>query len=389
MRTTAKSVRPNKLTTLAIASVLLVGCPDPVPLPPTSCLPGAQTECACPGGTRSVQVCGTDRVLGLCQCGGDAGMDVATVDGGDAGTGASDTSAVDLGAGDLGSADVGDPDTGSPAPDIGSPTLDTGSGADVLPAGCVATTPGNCCGVACPAADHASPVCGGGTCTVACMVGYASCDGTLTNGCEVTLATSDVHCGGCGTACAMGQRCTMGMCQCPAGQTLCGGRCVNTQTDAANCGACGAPCAAGGACVGGACVLCTGGQTPCPGACVDTQTNNAHCGGCGRACPSGQGCVAGTCQVLCALGEFAMCSPSGSAPNCCADGRTCGVSGVTQQCCRPPGGACTGRAGCCSLGTVIYCMRGVCCISSAASGCTENSHCCSNSCGRVRPGVCD
>src|SRR5689334_17129860 len=34
------------------------------------CLPGAQTACDCPGGTRGVQVCAADGMsLGTCQCG--------------------------------------------------------------------------------------------------------------------------------------------------------------------------------------------------------------------------------------------------------------------------------------------------------------------------------
>lgn len=42
---------------------------------------------------------------------------------------------------------------------------------------------------------------------------------------------------------------------CPAGQTTCGGSCVDLKTDANNCGGCGAKCAAGQTCVNSVCTL--------------------------------------------------------------------------------------------------------------------------------------
>jgi len=47
---------------------------------------------------------------------------------------------------------------------------------------------------------------------------------------------------------------------CAAGQTSCGGACVDTDTDPAHCGRCGQACAPGGSCAGGACM----GGVGCP-----------------------------------------------------------------------------------------------------------------------------
>jgi len=74
--------------------------------------------------------------------------------------------------------------------------------------GCEAplTTAERCgaCGMTCPPADHASPVCVVGTllrCDLVCEVGFASCDGHAANGCEADLSRSFRHCGGCNRPC--------------------------------------------------------------------------------------------------------------------------------------------------------------------------------------------
>ncbi|HEY5241456.1 MAG TPA: hypothetical protein VIJ22_08325 [Polyangiaceae bacterium] len=65
------------------------------------------------------------------------------------------------------------------------------------------------------------------------------------------LTSSSDHCGSCGTPCEGGATCTQSQC-CPAGDSYCGGTCINVQTDTNNCGGCDAGCAA--QCVGGMCV---------------------------------------------------------------------------------------------------------------------------------------
>src|SRR5579872_4468311 len=80
--------------------------------------------------------------------------------------------------------------------------------------------------------------CGDGGCIV-CAVGEVMCS----NGC--TDLSSDVtNCGSCGTACAAGDVCDLGMCaiSCAPDLAPCRGSCVDLASDVANCGACGGNC---------------------------------------------------------------------------------------------------------------------------------------------------
>ena len=105
--------------------------------------------------------------------------------------------------------------------------------------------------------------------------------------------------------------------QCPAGQTACGGACVDLMTDMANCGACGEVCESGlvgVACIGGAClrVTCppaltecgTGGEPrPYEEHCFDLASDPNNCGACGNACASGA-CTGGACAPSDGSGEL-------------------------------------------------------------------------------------
>jgi len=67
----------------------------------------------------------------------------------------------------------------------------------------VGDDPRNCggCGVRCDTADNGSPACVAGACTIACDVGFGDCDGDAVNGCEADVATDADNCGRCGSVC--------------------------------------------------------------------------------------------------------------------------------------------------------------------------------------------
>jgi len=106
---------------------------------------------------------------------------------------------------------------------------------------------------------NAVPACFAAACIVgACAAGFGDCDGNAANGCEVSLTTSNTHCGACGRGCSTGQTCVAGACvssTCGTGLTPCpGGACRDLTRDPANCGACGRTCAAGQLCTASTCV---------------------------------------------------------------------------------------------------------------------------------------
>ncbi len=166
-----------------------------------------------------------------------------------------------------------------------------------------------------------------------CLPGYANCDGTLANLCEVTIATDDANCGACGNACTMGQRCIDGTCQCETSEMLCEGRCINTLWDDANCGACG------------------------------------------HACGVGEECSVGACRVACALTVGDACTFGTSErtpPNCCHRPYYCAVrpAGTDVNYCRAPlGGPCTSQSQC----GEGRCLDGTCC---SEGRCDRRSDCC-------------
>ena len=77
--------------------------------------------------------------------------------------------------------------------------------------------PQNCgaCGAGCAqAGPHQSTTCSKGLCGFECEAGYADCNGTPADGCEVDLRIHPANCGACGNACdiAGGQPCIEGKC---------------------------------------------------------------------------------------------------------------------------------------------------------------------------------
>lgn len=179
-----------------------------------------------------------------------------------------------------------------------------------------------------------------------CPAGQTACGGNC-----VDLATDPLHCGACNITCNSGAGCAAGLCACPAdAPDTCGLSCVNRQTDAANCGTCGRACGLG-SCSAASCVcdglpatvaLCPG--DPATGTCVDTASSASHCGGCGNVCIAGEICSSSACtcvppKQICGAGAAATCTDvSGDPRNCgscgtaCAAGQAC-ASGSCQPTC--------------------------------------------------------
>jgi hypothetical protein len=105
---------------------------------------------------------------------------------------------------------------------------------------------------------NASANCNSGACSLGtCNAGFGDCNGNPSDGCETNTNTSTTYCGSCGSGhTCTGGTCTNGVCNCPSGQTNCGGVCVNLQTNGGNCGRCGHSCAYG-SCGGGTCTQWT------------------------------------------------------------------------------------------------------------------------------------
>jgi hypothetical protein len=83
--------------------------------------------------------------------------------------------------------------------------------------------------------EHAYATCGAQSCAISsCQGTWDDCDGRNENGCEVDLASSTTHCGGCNDPCLMFEVCCNGSCCdgsccggacCPVGRTCCNGVC--------------------------------------------------------------------------------------------------------------------------------------------------------------------
>jgi len=130
---------------LVALAMVVAGC-TAAAIPQPSCAPGAQTACACVGGGLGAQVCGLDRVLGVCMCpDGSAPVDAPTADAPTADAPTADAPTADAPSFDLGTADVGVVDVpGGDAPDSGvvdAAATDAGGPVDVGPADTGADVP--------------------------------------------------------------------------------------------------------------------------------------------------------------------------------------------------------------------------------------------------------
>jgi hypothetical protein len=128
-----------------------------------------------------------------------------------------------------------------------------------------------------------------------CPAGQTDCGGNC-----VDLLSHAGHCGACFNACPLGGACQAGVCGgvvCVAGQTDCGGTCVDLASDEFHCGACFTSCPLGGYCSGGVCggLICQDGLVDCYGRCVDLDLDWQNCGACGVGCFEGTTCIGGVC----------------------------------------------------------------------------------------------
>src|SRR5437879_1580730 len=94
------------------------------------------------------------------------------------------------------------------------------------------------CTSSCSTNHVSTPTCYQGSCNGTCDAGWADCNNDeLTDGCETNVSSDPSNCGRCRLVCSTGMGCVNGVCGCPvAGQSFCGGTCVDTQTNVNDCG---------------------------------------------------------------------------------------------------------------------------------------------------------
>lgn len=176
------------------------------------------------------------------------------------------------------------------------------------------------CGTLC-ARTNATATCETGTCAfVGCNSDYGNCDDDLANGCETDLRAAVADCGACGEACAFDQgeaSCVDSGCVmdgCVTGYADCNDSVVDgcevSLSSRYDCGACDNDCTAihMTTCTSGECRTCASGWGDCTAAagCETSFTKDPNCGACGNNCSgSTPRCDAGTCaSSLIANGDF-------------------------------------------------------------------------------------
>ena len=238
-------------------------------------------------------------------------------------------------------------------------------------------TCGNECGF-----PNANAVCVDGACAIeSCLEGFADCNGSLSDGCEVDTTSNPFNCGGCGPEfdCERPNadtECVESVCTI----VECDGRFGDCDLDASNgcesdllsdldhCSACGTVCAFEGAeaqCSGGVCGLggCETGFADCDanadnGCETSIVDNDDACGGCGLVCDPENGagaCVGTICELSGCFGDYLDCDGD-PFTGCEVDGDT------SLSDCGACGNACSAENG------SATCDRGVCEVES----CREN-----------------
>ncbi len=237
--------------------------------------------------------------------------------------------------------------------------------------GCEANTTSddnNCssCGNVCNL-PNATSTCSASECRiVSCNSGFADCDGTDANGCEVDLSVNRNNCGSCDNACSANNGtafCDGGSCaiqSCDSTHGDCDGSYSNgceapLNIDEANCGTCGTTCEYEngiGLCTGGSCSMsgCQSNWGDCDSSnangCETFLVNNINdCGTCGNECSYPN--AAGTCNTTsCALQNcnlgYENCDGSalngcevfvsGDTNNCGGCGSVCSLFQASENC---------------------------------------------------------
>jgi|GEM_PF-1467261 len=208
--------------------------------------------------------------------------------------------------------------------------------------------PSHCgaCDSPCTSHDHSVPFCIGGTCGFVCDAGYGDCDGRADNGCEVPLNTI-ANCRGCGVVCNYANAtalctetgCTMGTCTpgfADCNRSTLDGCEIDTRTDRAHCGNCDTSCPDGEVCSGSICtVSCVSGMSLCGGTCVDTRYDPNNCGECDAVCSIDHGaaaCLDGICVLASCDESWGNCNytpTDGCESNLSSDRLHCGACGTS------------------------------------------------------------
>jgi hypothetical protein len=234
-----------------------------------------------------------------------------------------------------------------------STTSCAGGGLEVCGTACVDTSKdvNNCgaCGTVC-SSNHDTPSCVSGACSVAsCAAGYANCNGSAADGCEVNTQSDANNCGGCGIACTTGQTCNSGACvstQLPAGSACTANtQCLSDVCGVAGTGTCcttacatGSVCGANACSATGACVYAPSGTTcDLGGTCNGAGTCQACTSGCGIgvACTSDTNCASNACSAstnLCVSSQCADNRTDGLETDVDCGGGTCAACAVGKSC---------------------------------------------------------
>lgn len=222
--------------------------------------------------------------------------------------------------------------------------------------------------------QNAAAACVEGECVIdACLEGFADCNDSEGDGCEVDTVTNPFHCGGCGMDCDRPNAdtaCVESMCvieECDTNFGDCDadvatGCEADLLTSLDHCSACDSFCGfddAEAQCSGGVCGLgdCDAGFADCDGmpdnGCETAIFDNDEaCGGCGLVCDPANGvgeCQGAECVVLGCFGDFLDCDLdpfTGCETDTDASIDHCGACGIS----------CTAENG------EAFCDRGACAI---------------------------